>query len=93
MEYQLHTPADQKEGTREPSDTDSPGTDTGASQCHKLLRVPPPPLEEHCAQSKGGWGKGALMCAPEVRSGMRALHRAREGQKVVLLNDNERLLN
>ena len=32
MENQLHTPADQKEGTREPSDTDSPGTDSGASQ-------------------------------------------------------------
>ena len=29
----------------------------------------------------------------DVRSGMRALHRAREGQEVVLLNDSERSLN
>ena len=29
----------------------------------------------------------------EVRSGMRALHGAREGQKVVLLNASERSLN
>ena len=31
--------------------------------------------------------------AEALLSGMRALHRAREGQKVVLLNDSERSLN
>ena len=31
MKHQLHTPVDQKEATREPSDTGSPGPDTRAS--------------------------------------------------------------
>ena len=52
----LHTPADQKEGTREPSDTDSPGTDSVASHIAS-------PRSRNIVPGANG---GPLKCAPDV---------------------------